>query len=283
MARLITRSEDGKIIIDSNYICMGLIKTGYMQSLGSWQRYRRESANSSNMIPYSQFDPVHGFTVRATAPLVFVSGRSVFHRAERVGENITFYFGASSTTARYFVFDLMSERQQAAKLLLRNRDGVVTFDSLQLPLNVLGTVIPPLPQYQNSQLQGFGVPYAGGSSSFTGSGNFTTAFCTWTTNPVGGIGKDLAANIPWNRGANNTWNVNYETAFSSIEGVYGNGSSISFMFMTEAGGNFNNFARAPFPQNLVIGLPAFMYVPVDRRPEASFIDVTNLPFPYDIT
>lgn len=281
MARLITRKQDGSLIIDSKYICMGLVKSGYMQSFGTWQRYKRESLNTSTVVPYSQFDPVHGFTVKATAPLVFVAGRSVFHRSESVGDTTTFYYGGASTGTRYFVFDLMSERVRGPKLKLRNSQGVVTLDSLQIPLNVVGTVTPPLPQYSNSNLQGFGLPYSGGSTSFTGRGNFVTAFCTWSTNP--NLGTDLAACIPWNRGANHTQDFNYGGAFGSIEGVYGNGSLISFIFMTEPGGNYNSFAKAPFPQNLVIGLPAFMHIPVDRRPEASFIDVTNLPFPYDIT
>lgn len=268
-ARLRTFDDAGGLLVDSNYICLGLVKSGYMESLDSVQRYMQLYANSTQVGYYNKYDPIHGFSVRAVAPLVFVSGQSVFVGQTRVDDIVTFRFGGASTSVRYWVFDLMANRGSGAKLRLRSEDGAVTYDSDQIPLQIIGQQIPTLPTSSTFYNQ----PYSGGSTTASGSGGSTTVYGRWSI-AVPGV-ADAAVNLPWSRGAGHNEYGRRGALFSALEGAYGSGGSVFFMFMTEPGGFYN-----PYYPDLE---RTWLNVPTNRRPSAAIIDAAGLPFPYDIT
>lgn len=278
VSKLRIRRNDNTLVLDSQYVTLGLVKSGYMQDLGSWQRYRRTAINNPAMIPADgNFDPVHGFTVKAQAPLVFISGQGVFQNSSRSGEFETFYFAGASTSTRYYVYDLMSDRGAGTKLRLRDISGRVTFDSEQIPLNVIGSVTPPGPSAYNSTLLGYDSPYLGGTKFSYGGGNLATVGCTYSI--YLGTGN-YAASLPWGRGASHTAPESWTTSFGCSEGAYGNGNYITFIFYTDAGASFNSFYQGSFPG---FSPPTFFLVPTDRVPSATFIEISQLPFPFDIT
>lgn len=272
------RKDSGDIVLDSDYVSIGLVKSGYLAAAGSLTRWRRTAINNPEMIPYpGNTDPIWSFTVKAVSPMVFIAGRAIFQYSVRSGDNVTFYYAMASTSVKYYVYDVMADRGPGAKLKLRNESGAITFDSHQIPLDVKGTASPPAPSHYNSTYLGYGVPYSGGSMSSSSSGNFTSAWCTYSV--YIGIGN-YAISLPWNRAASHTDSTTWARSIGASEGAYGNGLYCTFIFGTDAGASMNEFFQG---SAMGAGPPAFFIVPVNRYPVATAIDITNLPFPFDIT
>ena len=277
-SRLITRRPDGSVIVDSDQICLGLVKSGYMQPMGQWQRTRRQAANNQNYIPLVDgYDSLYGFTVKAIAPIVFISGRAALAASFRDGDMVTFYYGAASSSTKYYVYDLMSDRGPGAKLRMWRDDRTPTFDSEQLPLNIYTSITPPGPSAQSAQHGGFGYAYAGGNITAEGRGGlYTTAFSSWSTALPEG---QYAVNLPWRRGCFHCERDAWRMSFAATEGVYSSGRNIVFFFSTAPGTPVNDYYQTSFPLNTPT--TTFFNIPTARIPKATVIEVSKIPFPFD--
>lgn len=274
-SRLVLRKDSSEVIMDSNYACIGLVKSGYMQYLGQWNRYIRIAANNPAMVEVSASDPVYGFTVKAKSPIVFVSGQANFQSSVRSGDNVTFYYSIASPSTKYYVYDMMSDRGSGTKLRLRDIQGNVTFDSEQIPLEIVSTKSPPPMTGSFPPYGGIG-PYQGGSREIISQNPPVVA--TRVSIYVGS--GDYAATIPWNRAASHTGTTGLSGSYGCSEGVYGNGNFCTFIISTDAGAPGNQYFELP---NGVGTPPVIFLVPTDRAPTASLIDITGIPFPFDIT
>lgn len=266
--------------MDSNYACVGLVKSGYMQYLTNWQRYARVAINNPAMAPTAQSDALYGFTVKAISPIVFISGPGNFQSSVRSGDNVTFYYALASSSTKYYVYDRMSDRGAGTKLRLRDENGNVTFDSEQIPLEIVATANPPPLSGYSGTLQGIG-PYQGGTKEAISDVPPTSA--TRVSVYIGS--GNYAAHLPWNRAASSTINNANTGSHACSEGVYGNGNFCTFIISTDAGAPSNQYYQLP-ANEVPVGLaipPVIFLIPVDRVPQASLVDITNLPFPFDIT
>lgn len=291
MGVFITKNHLGHTLIDSRHMCMGLVKSGYMEQLPSRERRQIMYSNSNpddinSYVPNGTFDSVHGFSVRAQCPLVYVAGRCLFMDMQRTGDVFTFSYAHASTSCRFYVFDLMRDLGGGPKLKLRTRDSVITLDSAQRPLNVAGKATPPAPPRVSTQFQGMGTGtcYPGGTlidMSYGSSYYLANLVCEYKV-PIGV--SDCAANCPWSRGVAHTSRDPWWQSFSGRESAYGDGNSLVFISGTDAGSLmnpfFNQFGNPEFPGN---GQYTFMGIPVDHYPMMTAIETNGIPIPFDIT
>lgn len=270
------RNISNQIVVDSAYITMGLVKSGNMVYIETRQRYYQQYKNSPTMYPFGRFDEVYGLTVRASAPIVFIHGRGVCIGSVENSGVITYYYAGASTNTQYWVFDKMSNRGAGAKLRVRATDGTVTFDSSQPPLNILTSVTPPLPEKYSPKYGGNGSGYVGGSTYTEGPSNGKRVYGQLTVASI--VGK-LAVHCPWSRAATHTDPQVISGSTSAYEGCYGGYSSVTFCFCTESGAYYNPWVDL----SLDAPAPKFYGIPIDRVPSSTVIEVSNLPFPYDVT
>lgn len=290
-AAFITRNTAAKTLTDSRYISMGLVKSGYMQPMGSRSRMRLSGMNSNpgNLDHYnviSASDSIHGFTVNAICPVVFVAGRALFMDVVRSGMTLTYSYAHASTACRYYVFDLMSDRGPGAKLKLRDRNGNITLDSTQLPLSIAAAVSPPLPPAVDGPFQGLGDrAYVGGAAvekySTGVSGGFTV-ISEWR-HRTGLV--DCAVTNSWSRGMAHTSNDPWAESYSGREAAYGQGGDLVFIMGTDAGAIINPYFNQFNRPGWWIGSnrPTLFGIPVTRLPTATAIEANGLPIPFDIT
>ncbi|MCG6539189.1 hypothetical protein MCB86_03755 [Pseudomonas sp. KSR10] len=276
MAHFKTWDSAGKNLVDSNYVTMGLIKSGYMVKITDAQRRARIALNNNNTEPVPYTDPVYGFTVTADTPLVFIAGRAVLQQIVRNGNSYTFWYAHASTSARYYVFDRMKDLGSGpAKLRLWTDVGVCTLDSGMPFLDINGAHIPPNPSVN---AQGYGRGYAGAATQ------------TGTATAIGGadpnhinasilmdslsiaVGGDCAACLPWSRIMLHTDRFG-GSAISAREGAFGQGGNLTFMMATEAGCTINGWVSSGY-------INMFYQIPTPRKPSVTYIDASTLPIPF---
>jgi hypothetical protein len=286
MAGLIVRKEDGSLLFDTQYISHGLIKSGYLQADGEWYRFVLRGINvdpnlrsSYNQVqPPSPGERMHSITVAgAVNPICFLVGKGTLQGTQRSGNTFKFYYASASTATKAYIFDLMNDNVQGTLPFLKCRrpDGSISFNSLQVPLNVAYSMQAPAPsdldRYNKRQ------PYAGCRWEYVG----------WSNGSGRSDGWDAVIDIPlesnveyasflnFSRGCDSWFTDPTLTILGVSEGSYGRVGGISFMF-GPAGETTNITANTnQVPGCSVAGLPADGNYPV-----ALVVRTANLPFPF---
>ena len=293
MPSLIVRKQDGSLLFNTDYITYGLVKSGYLALAETWSRRYLRSANldpndgsnwsASTVAADGAGDRVWSFTLaNAQSPIVFLTGSGTLNGTARSGNTMTFYYSNASTSTRFYCFDLMSDNIAGSPpyLKMRRQDGTLTFNSLQVPLNIVGAYTPPGP----SALNTFGRYYY----AYDGGYNRKRQYASGPAPSQMDCGYDInldpnteyAACLPWSRSATvmetnpSDGYTGPATQYNTVEGAFGRVGGISFLFGASAGtpqalpGGFN-------------GIPAsYSSIATDRIPQALVIKTANLPMPY---
>ncbi|WP_312537717.1 hypothetical protein [Stutzerimonas nitrititolerans] len=260
-----TWDETGKNLVDSDYVTFGLIKSGYMTYLTSVERMQRIYQNNNDYYPTGVFDSIHGFSVTAEAPIVFVSGRAILQQIIRTGNTFTYWYAHASPSARYYVFDPMRDMGPgSAKMRLWDDVGVCTLDTAMPFMDIEGSRTATLPSKVNGVPDGWR-GYAGGTTALLPNSSLLDLLSI----PVGG---DCAVSNQWSRAMFHTAG-NPTVQISAKEGAYGEGGNLVFAMATEAGCHINPFHKAYFTWT-------FFDIPTARLPSASYIDASTLPLPF---
>jgi hypothetical protein len=288
MASLIVRKPDGSVLFDTQYITHGLVKSGYLQPDETWGRYYLRSINldPNDGASYTQSttggDQMFSITVgNAVNPICFIVGKGCLQGTARSGNTVKFFYNGGDTSTKAYVFDLMNDNVAGSKPWLKTRraDGSISFNSLQVPLNILYTVQTPAPA-ELDQYGRYKGPYAGGAwqSIVLQSQQSPLAIAHYVVDIALPGGVEYAAFLNYSRGATGYWapdltGVNPQIV-SMSEGAYGRVGGMSFMFGPAGGGtNLNNGGLMSIPGSMG---PLI----TDRYPLALVIATTVLPFPY---
>ncbi|MEJ8867241.1 hypothetical protein [Pseudomonas jessenii] len=286
MPQLIVKKPDGSLLFDTGKITYGLVKSGYLAYSSSWTRRLLKSAQldptdganwtaSTSVNAPTNYDQVWSFTVtNAKSPIIFLVGSGCLNGSTTSGTSITYHFSNASASTKFYCFDLMADNIVGSPYLKTyDANGVLTFNSLQPPLNIAGTYQPPAPTAP-SGAYGVQTAYTGGV--FAGrqdddNVNSSKQDCRFDVALTAGI--EYAAYLPWSRAASTVDSQGTTPiAYSVIEGAYGRVGGISFLFGASAGTTLTT-GVAPRP----VG---WYSVPTDRYPVALYITTANLPFPF---
>lgn len=282
--------EDGSLLFDTEKITYGLLKSGYMSYLLSWPRLEYRSANlppnsGSSYSESSVVDAIHGFSVDgAVAPIVFIVGSGISCGSSKTGNTTTFYYIGASPSTKFYYFDTMRNTLFGAGMkCFREADEVLTFNSLQVPLNIVSTIRAPAPPSPGSAggVATYSVPFAGASRLATrfinsgvyycvsrifipiASGEFATA--TTFSRSFGQAAMDSMSGAGTFPARGNQQ--------AHMDGAYGADGGIYFMACDAA--RTTMYWGAQFTYN------AYYSIPTDRYPEALVIRTDNLPFPFN--
>lgn len=266
----------GKNLVDSDYVTMGLIKSGYMQKITDAQRSARRALNNDTYDPVPYFDEVYGFTVIAETPLIYLAGRAVFQQVVRNGNSWTYWYAHASTAARFYVFDRMRDLGSGpAKLRLWTDANVCTLDSGMPFLDINGDLAPPAP---NLNALGYGRGYSGATTqtgrATAGSGanpdhiNNSILMDSFSV----AVGGDCAVSLPWSRHVSHTDRFG-GSVISALEGAFGENGNMVFMMATEAGCKINSWTSSGY-------INSFFNIARPRLPTATYIDASTLPIPF---
>ena len=298
MAHMTVTKEDGVELFDTDLISYGLVKSGYMAYIESWSRRQKAALNTDpndgnswspvliTTNPAYRAEAMHGFTVTATAPIVFITGRGTSAGFRRVGNTVTYYYANASPSTKYYCFDLMADNIAGSPYLKTyNSDGVLTFNSLQPPLNVVETIQAPVP---GAVINNNNLPAGSRATAYTGGYNvadFSGAISQYNLSRLLSIrdlpltaGVEYAAFLPWSRSIGifdyNSMGNQDMALYGGAEGAYGRVGGMSFMFGPSGGSTYA-------PNAYFASVNAFTQIPTDRYPVAMVIETTNLPFPYN--
>lgn len=297
MAHLTVNKETGEPLFDTNLICYGLVKSGYMAYIESWSRRQRAGINndpndgnswSPSLItvnPANRAEAIHGFTVvDSLAPIVFIVGPGTSAGFSRSGNSVTYMYANATPATKFYCFDLMADNIPGSPYLKTYTDGgVLTFNSLQPPLNIVASIRAPDPGALISS------PTLPSGSRFPAYvGGYVNADNVGANNQynlpraIHGVdialtpGVEYAAYLPWSRSCgiyDTLGSLDTRALYGGAEGAYGRIGGISFMFGPSA-------ASTVTFQNYQYSGNAILQLPIDRFPTAMVIKTGNLPFPY---
>lgn len=289
MAQLIVRKEDGSILFDTSKISYGLIKSGYMSLVEDWGRYvlaqGADPTFGGNWYQdNTRTDPVYGFSVTgARSPVVFIVGKGVVAGTKIVGDTMTFLYTCADTSTKFYCFDLMVDKGTGPKLKCYNDQGVLTFNSIQTPMNVIAAVTPP----DVGPSGGYGgtvlTAYAGGTNQIIRGATTerSPSFHSIVDIPVAG-GGEVAAFLPWNRSFTAIQRLgiiqNVPVIYSHAEGCYGGQGKVTFMFGVAGTTTQGNDAPTVAPEVLACYRSVFN----NPKPTALVVRTLGLPFPFEL-
>lgn len=290
MSNLLVYKDTGELLFNTDLICYGLVKSGYMTYIHSWTRKVLRSAQldpndganwtTTTAIGYNSYaDSIYGFTVyNAISPIVFLTGSGTLMGSAVSGSTITFYYANADTNTRFYCFDLMADTIGGSTALKTwDNTGRLTFNSLQPPLNIIAAIQAPTP----GAVDQFGRPkttYVGGANRIR---QASTSGCCQTDSYVDiALGGEVyAAYLPWSRSCGTydflAGSVTQEQ-YSMSEGVYGYNGGITFMFGAAAGTTSARPTVAGWSAPI-----SFFNLPTDRYPVALVIRTSDLIFPYN--
>lgn len=292
MPQLKVKKLNGEILFDTALISYGLVKSGNMVFQTYWTRKHLRSAqldpndgaNWTTSVSTSdpQADPLHGFTVsNAVSPIVFIVGSGCLQGTARTGNTLTFYYANASTNTKFYCFDLMQDNIPGRPYLKTYTEaGVITFNSLQPPLNVIAAIQAPGPGSLD-QYGRYSTVYAGGTNSVRSvAGASSRARVDSKIDIAIGAGVEYAAYLPWSRSCT-VWDLLSDPTYTlwlyaGAEGAYGRTGGISFLMGAAAATTESN----PSNQGVTLGA-TYTSLPTDRYPVALVIRTENLPFPYN--
>ncbi len=276
--------EDGLLLYDTRKITYGLLKSGYLSAVTNWPRLDLRSAqldpgDPSSWTESAEADPILGFSVTgAVAPMVFISGRGCACGSSTSGNVTTFYFIAATTQTKFYYFDTMRDNGLITGMKHFREDGVLTFNTSQVPLNIAATATPPAPGpilYPGTTYRG--TPYVGATGSIgpaTPGGPPNRLI--WVRVDLQ-AGQEYAAYTNFSRtaalGANPQ---NYPFLTAQQEGAYGVSGGIEFMFCIAA-----RSTKLPQSRTPVQSYQLYIDVPTDRYPVALAIKTSSYPFPFN--
>ena len=298
MSNLLAYKDNGEVLFDTNLICYGLIKSGYMIYLESWTRreYLQNNQDPGNGANWSAVqihndpthtDPLYGFTVYGwISPICFIVGPGCLNGTRINGDgSMTFLYSNATTATKFYCFDLMADNL-AGSTFLKTWDttGRITFNSLQPPLNVVLAYQAPTPgatdqfgRYTTTYVTGYSQkePELGPASPYRRKRATSRVDIALTA------GLEYAVYLPWSRTV--TFNDFYtfngfdnNGQYGAQEGAYGRVGGISFMFGASAGTNHATLFSAGYSAPFSVS-----NLPVDRYPVALVIRTSNLIFPYN--
>jgi hypothetical protein len=284
--------DTGELLFDTDLICYGLVKSGYMAYQESWSRKTLRSAQldpnqggnwTDSVVTYDpahKSDALYGFTIyNALSPIVFITGAGCLNGTYVSGGAITFLYSNADTSTKFYCFDLMADNIAGSPYMKTwSSSGAMTFNSLQPPLNVVYTIQAPAPP-----------PISGGSYGFTYAGvyNYNINSGPASFNNLSRLisridiplaaGYEYAAYLPWSRSvgiydASDLGGFPADAQYSGSEGAFGGSGNMSFIFGAAAGTTTSRPPASP---------THFFNLPVDRFPVALVIKTNNLPFPFN--
>lgn len=286
MPSLIVHKDNGELLFDTNRICYGLVKSGYLVAGEIWPRkYLRGSnvdPNEGGSYQDSFREGDRMFTISVSnvqSPVVFIVGKGCLQGSWRSGDSITFMYSAVDAGTKAYVFDLMADNLPGSPFLKTyTEQGVCTFNSLQPPLNIEAAIQAPGPggldiygRYPSPHNGGWWEVVRHQQAHLDPQAHFVT-----NVNLAGGV--EYAACLPWSRTCMGHWapqltGVN-TLAVGMVEGAYGRVGGISFMF-APAG------ATTQVTSSTAITIPGSVdRLPTDRYPQALVVRTSSLPFPY---
>lgn len=284
-AGLIARNINNELLFDTRSISYGLVKSGTLTYVENWKRLRLRGINVDPNIGSSWVDrPVGddqwGFTVSNTiSPIVFLVGKGVVTGVKVVDSNTkTFLFACANQDTKYYCFDLMRDDSIIGPgLKTRDINGNVTFNSRQVPLNVISAIQAPT----YGPLDSYGRPiltYIGGRNELIAHNGPTTPGITHCVVDIPlDAGSEYAAFLPWNRSCGIISDVSGHSGwdiYGVSEGAYGRTGGISFMFGPPGRTTQDQWTQTR--QSYI----SYHLLPV-IYPTALVIRTNNLPFPFN--
>lgn len=289
MAQLIVRKEDGSILFDTSKISYGLIKSGYMSLIENWGRYvltqGADPTFGGNWYQdNSRLDPVYGFSVAgAKSPIIFIVGKGVVAGTKIAGDTMTFLYTCADANTKFYCFDLMVDKGTGPKLKCYNDQGVLTFNSIQAPMNVITAVTPPNVGTSGAYGGTVLTAYAGGTNQII-RGDLTErspSFHSILDIPIAG-GGEVAAFLPWSRSFTGIQRLgiveNVPIIYSHAEGCYGGQNKVTFMFGVAGTTTQGNDSPTVAPEVLACYRSVFN----EPKPTALVIRTAGLPFPFTL-
>ncbi|MDB5995277.1 MAG: hypothetical protein JWP42_2413 [Pseudomonas sp.] len=284
VARLVVTKSTGEQLFDTSLIAYGLVKSGNMAYIESWTRRTIKSAqldpnnggnwNESTVTTDGNFTPMFGFSVaNCQSPIAFIVGTGCLNGTYRTGNTMTFLYSNADANTKFYCFDLMANNFSGSPYLKTFKsDGTTTFNSLQYPLNVIGTVQAPAAPVTP------GMPYVGGYSVRRSTvGTFPSLYDALDGRVdialTGGV--EYAVFLPFTRSCGiNDRQANFGGGliYGGVEGAYGRVGGISFMFGASG-------ATTSTPMSGTAGT-TFDTIPT-VYPTALIIATAGLPFPFN--
>jgi hypothetical protein len=277
------RESDQELLFDTDLICYGLRKSGYLQFVANWsQKYIRsiglDPNNGANWYDDpSPREPIYGISLSKWAsPLAFLVGDGSPCGEMLVGGVKTLLFVGASANTKAYVFDLMTDDGPVTGLkCFRDSPSELTFNSGQPPLNIIASVEAPPPGPLVSPSYDFRyTAYAGGYNAIIGTNGGTTYFQMKSYANVPVAAGELAAAITFTRSAacNGSHSGSGGGEVGSQEGACGYNGGVRFMFTVAAA--TTETVTGGFPYDYWRGIPALL-------PRALVIRTAGLPFPFN--
>lgn len=276
--------EDGTILIDTTRITYGLVKSGYLAATTGWNRKQLKSAqldpnNGANWEDSALVDSMWSISITgAQSPVVFLAGEGLLQGVSVSGTTTTFIFSSASTSTKAYIFDLMANALSGPGLKCYAEDGTLTFNSLQITLNVVAAVQAPAKGAASANgaapAGSVVTTYAGGYNVKVANAGATAGVPPQVLSKVDiSLGaEEFAAYLPYSRTCG-VWdqNNNNSAAFSygMVEGACGYVGGVRFMFGPSGASTVANTTFGTI----------YLSVP-DVFPVALVIRTSNLPFPF---
>lgn len=273
------REQDQSLLFDTEKICYGLRKSGYLQLVAYWPMKNLRSAhldpnNGANWAESSPIEPIYGISLSGWAsPMAFLVGDgSPCGEILENGIKTLLFVGASGST-KCFVFDLMSDAGPITGMkCFRESDGRLSFNSSQPPLNIFASIRAPDPGARVASGSDYRyTAYTGGYNSISNPGR--PVMKSYVDVPLGG--GELAAYINFTRSAacngSNSGLGGFE--YGCQEGAFGYSGGVRFMFTIAAVTTQTVTGGAPYNY--------WRQIPIDRFPTALVVRTSGLPFPFN--
>lgn len=284
---LTVKKSDGSLLYDTGSISYGLVKSGYLAYIENWKRLELRGINVDPNLASSwqdqsrSGDEQYSFSLdNPRSPIVFLVGKGVATGVKVSETGKTYLFAGAQVSTRYYCFDLMKDDASVgASLKTRSEGGVITFNSGQIPLNVVSSIVAPGP----GALDLHGRPvlaYSGGRNEIN---QWQNASVNCMAHCVVDIplqpGEEYAAFLPWSRSCGVI--SDYISGFSGksiwgvSEGAYGRTGGISFLFASPGRVQQQQWTTTNQANT------SYEALPVDRFPSALVIKTAGLPFPFN--
>lgn len=285
-AKLIIKDSNSNLLFDTRYVTYGLVSSGYLTLKVYWARRSYKGGNTNPAFGYNWTDTyamaepttyndvLHGFKLNnAKSPIAFITGGGSLNTITRNSDgSSTFWYTGASESTKFYCFDLMGDNITGGPFLkTRNESNVITFNSLQPPLNIYTTVTAPIGQPNASRTIN---PYIGGYGTVVDQMNQRQGTYRYQVDLPLSAGE-YAAHCTFSRGCTVETSIDFRGyTHGMVEGAYGRTNGFSFVFNV-AGGTPYNLNNPPPIQT------TFDNLPIGRRPTAIIIDTRPYPFPYN--
>lgn len=275
------REQDQALLFDTEKICYGLVKSGYLQLVEWWPQKFLKSAQLDSTWGGNWADdpnprqPIFGISLPYwRSPVVFLVGDGSQCGEKIVGGVKTILFVGASTNTKAFVFDLMYDAGPINGVkCFKENPWELTFNSGQAPLNIIMSVTPPPyggpvtgPEGNNA--------YQGGYRSVEGTNGGATYFQIKSKVDVPIGAGEFAACLAFSRSCGCIQGRN-DGADGSIvgaqEGACGYSGGVRFMFTVSAATTSAIYGNS---YSAWIDMPTL-------RPTALVIRTAGLKFPHN--